>query len=79
MINTGPGGVQHGVPQDVLQLANIPGPTVAREQLQRIGRNALHVFSQFLTETAEESLQQDHQIVLAVSQRRQLDREAIER
>src|SRR5262249_28592098 len=61
--------------QDTLQLAQIARPGVLPQNLQRVRRRALHLFTQLTAEALEKMLDQQRQILEPLTQGRQLDRE----
>src|SRR5262245_14657285 len=71
----GAGGLKQTLLEHTLQLAQIAGPGILSENLQRFRRCALHLFSQLAAESLQEMLHEERQIFQALTQRRQLDRE----
>ena len=67
-----------GALDDVAQLAHVARPVVELEHPHRLGRDRLDVASVARVELVEERLDDERQIVLAIAQRRQLDREDVE-
>src|SRR4030095_13478792 len=69
---------QHRALDGVLELANITGPLIAHEQLQRFRLQPHDLLFQLAREPAYEEVRQLGDVVLAISKRRRLHRHDIE-
>ena len=69
---------QHRTLDRVRELADVTRPVVALEQRLRAGVEAVDLFLQRAREPVDESVRQRHDIVLALTQRRQLDRHDVQ-
>ena len=71
-------GQQHRALDGVLQLADVAGPVVAHQQLQRVGRQAVDAASSARRRSGAGRTSPARDVVLALAQRRHVDRDDVE-
>ena len=71
-------GQQHGALDGVLELADVAGPLIAHEELQRVRLEPDDLLLQLTRESTDEEVGQLGDVVLALAQRRHLHRHDVE-
>jgi hypothetical protein len=71
-------GEDDGAMQDVLELAHVAGPVVAREHLEGTGRHAAHVAVALAGDLAHEVLDECGNVLAPLAERRHVDRHDVE-
>ena len=74
----GPGAQHHGALDDVLELANVARPVVLGQQVERVRRQLESALAGSPRRTFEEVVDEQRDVVLAIAQRRQLNRDDVE-
>ena len=67
-------GQEHGALDQVLELADVPGPGCCLQRGERCGRDALHVLVEAAVELLEEVVDEERDVVGALAQRRERHR-----